>query len=846
MLFLKSWLEDYIDLQSLNDADLADIITRQSSEVDEILSISDWFEGKVLVGRIESIKDHPNADKLKILSVKVGCTEDSTSGEKTESWPSSTIQILTAAPNPRLGMYLPVATIGCKLPHFTIQERKIRGELSQGMGLGKSELLLEDGTSWGLWDLEQDFPNRNWSDLVGKSICQVLPDLFPTETVFDIKVLPDKIGAIGSHLGMALEIATCLKDTSRLKSIAKLLVNPEQAKATLWAKLSTLPTSQIEAKFEDPDGFANSFMLLDVVADLSKFPAKITKRLWLSGRHLVGGLTDVSNYLLADLGQPNHFFSRSKVLTLGQNKINWKIAQTQTETKFEGLGQLKQTTLPAGLETLQTESGRIIHIPGISGGAETKTEPEEEQILVEIANFNHDQIARNSFAINYRSEGSKVWIGGVQTALTWVCLYRLINLSLIKSVSLIFSYSSGNPIFNQFSELKPYFDQTLAQKPIKFNLSRLASKLDSRGLSFWSEKILDAVQQLGRVELDVQSEHKVDYLFYPNPFYNWVKIEEDLLTQVLRSVGFETLMAENLPYSDLLYHDKTHNILQNLKKLVTEFGYVELITRPFVGADDLLQFPTQQALTLLNPYNSLKPYLRPSLIPSLLQATDQNLKQGQKNLRMVEFGQIYFTDQTKTIQKKQMMTCVSLGDDPYDLTSLLHDLARKSTAEITFAEFQEDNLGQKLSFQLHQKEKVLARGELYHINNKTKRAYDLPLNKKVWILDLDITHFDVLINFYGQYTDESEYPTIKRSYSLQTEINLLWSNVESTLQKVQIDGVYTFVQPLERLTKDDFHILNFKVEFVSYHRTLQSEEISQWEQEFLRNLQSYGPVEFRV
>ena len=183
MLFLKSWLEDYINLSGFSNAELADIITRKSSEVEEIAEIAERFEGKIVVGKIQSLRKHPEADKLNIFDVNVG--------EK------GIIQIVSAATNARDGLIVPVALDGTKLAGITIQAKKLRGFESQGMCCGKSEMLLETKHSSGLWELNSFLEDEAF---LGWSICEALPEFFPTEYVLDIKVLPDKIGVIGNHL----------------------------------------------------------------------------------------------------------------------------------------------------------------------------------------------------------------------------------------------------------------------------------------------------------------------------------------------------------------------------------------------------------------------------------------------------------------------------------------------------------------------------------------------------------------------------------------------------------------------------------------------------------------------
>ena len=210
MLFLKSWLLDYIDLKDINNQKLADILSSKSGEVEEVIEINDYFKNLAVIGKITNLRKHPSADRLNIFDVFLG---------------NQSVQIISAAPNVYEGMICPVALVGCRLAGMTISERQMRGESSFGMCLGKSELMLETGMSEGLWDLSKDIENSE--NCLGKSVCEVFPNLFPGETVFDIKYLADRYSSCSNYLGLAIEIAFCLNEVERLTDKAKQVLDFE-------------------------------------------------------------------------------------------------------------------------------------------------------------------------------------------------------------------------------------------------------------------------------------------------------------------------------------------------------------------------------------------------------------------------------------------------------------------------------------------------------------------------------------------------------------------------------------------------------------------------------------------
>ena len=292
MLFLKSWLSEYINLSKFSDQDLATLITNKSSEVDEIIPVSDPFNSGVLIGQIQNVRPHESADKLQIFEVNFN-----------DIIPAATI--VSAASNVQSGLIVPVAVIGTVLPYLKITPRKLRGIESSGMCCGKSELLLEEGYSDGLWEL-----NCEVSEL-GKSIARVYPELFQADLILDIKVLPNRIARIGSHLGMALEIATIAEDYNLLTPLARKLLDPKY----IEAEFKAIPIdTDYEFTLEDELDYAREFELYSLKLDADyTMPCKLARRMFLLKKNLTGTIADLSNYLMYDVGQPSHIFDAQKI-----------------------------------------------------------------------------------------------------------------------------------------------------------------------------------------------------------------------------------------------------------------------------------------------------------------------------------------------------------------------------------------------------------------------------------------------------------------------------------------------------------------------------------------------------
>jgi len=829
MLFLKSWLEDYINLSEFKPSALAEIITRKSSEVEEVKEVSERFEGKVLVGKIQSLRKHPEADKLNIFDVNLG--------EK------GMIQIVSAATNARDGLMVPVALDGAKLAEMTIQSKKLRGFESQGMCCGKSELLLETEYSSGLWELNAELGDDTF---LGWSICEALPEYFPVEYVMDIKVLPDKIGVIGNHLGMALEIATVLERKDLLTNLTKSLTNKEEvfnSIQTISDKLQKQNQSNFPLVFKDETNYTNSLNIFQFKIEKPfRLDYILQQRMNLIGKNLVGGLVDLSNYILFDVGQPNHFFSEAKLTGLLKDMPPvWSIQKLELEQKFDGLGQLKSTNLPSNLVVLK-QNNETLHIPGISGGESTKVEAYDTEFFVEIASFNPEEVGRNSFALSYRSDGSKIWAGGVNPSRILLSIIRLFSLleNSISNSNLVLSWITKIGALNNLNVLAEQIID-LENNNINLDLDYIIERMDGRDKNYWLEIVSQKLSIIGDYE---------NCVLKLNIFYNRIRTQEDVLAEIIRLIQFENLEPQQLEFTTKSTPISDFNKKQLWKKNIVNFGFYETITRPFLSENELLLSLTKSPkkedaekenaetpFQVLNPYSSLQPFFRDSLLPSLLISTAKNIKRGEKDINLFEAGQVY-TLKNKEKQEKFEIWGISVSNDPIRITSLIQALSQSLDKKLEYKTLssQWDEIGSGVEYNMinptfgsqETDQKIV----LLEINKKIKKQFALPLTKTIWAFRISFQNEIPLLNQYPKYIEESEYPGITRSYSLAVPNNLEWQEIAKIIKNNLPETGRLQLIPVERLIDLDSNLvaLNFQANLQSYEKTLEGQAVDEWEQ----------------
>lgn len=814
MLYLRSWLEDYIDLVEISDQKLSDLISLKSGEVEDFSVIKDWFGGKVLVGKIENCRKHPNADKLNIFDVNIGN--------------KGKVQIVSAAPNVREGLLVPVALVGCRLAYMTLSERKMRGESSFGMCLGKSELMLETKFSSGLWELEGEFKNFNREVVLGQSICEAFPEYFPTQTVFEIKYLQDKIASLGCHLGLSLEIAKFLENPNLLKPKAQRILNTD----SFWQDFQTQAlkienTTLPKANFKDDQNYTNFFSLFNLELE-SEFnlPHQIQQRMFFTQKNLTDSIADLSNYLLFDVGQPSHFF----ITKTEDFDWNWKIEKLEKEVEFAGLGNLKKAILPKNTQAL-VNSQNLLWLPNISGSGDLAVTKLDQKIYIELANFMKEEVARNSFKLNYRSDTTRFANGGIslQASLVWLLTF----LEILTQNQIKFKLTNFlkwlNPAHELFKSLASNANFLEFAKVILNNGSVSGIEIDLGTLA-------------ARVESDLKPNQLEKYLhllgnwdgkiLYPERFYGCLDSFEEVVFEVAKLFGLENIQHQYLHFTTEQNKSQSFEAFWNLKEIFSQNGFQEIITRPLVNPKYLISNFTKEkdtALTAISTQRQDENRLRDGLLTSLLKSAFENFIRGEKNINLFELDKIYSFD--NNLQEKLVLEAISLNENPYLLTYLIQILATKMGVKIEFEKY-ESVLGKGYLYKLGKTEI-----KLLELTNKLKKEYQIPHTKKTWWLRVDLTNWNQKINPYDLFKDQTDYPILSRSYSVIVSKEFFWTQIDKLVSSKKPHQIEVCLEPKERFENSTTtDILNFDVRFSSYFRNITNQEIENFEEDLFANL----------
>ena len=377
MKVLKSWLNDWVDIDKINGDELSLALESLGFEIESRIDIKPNYKN-IVVGKVLEIYPHPNADKVRVTKVDTG---------------NNVFEIVCGAFNFDVGAVVPVALPKSEIKDsFLIDKRDIRGVESNGMICSATELDLWEDNS-GILLLDEDVkPGTDFSTIYPQN-----------DIVWEIGVTPNR-GDCMSHLGVARELSHYFKKP--------LLDNSSQLNPSIESILS-LSSGTIKE--------CNTYAGIEIenikIKD-SNFNTKY--RLSQVGTRIINNVVDYTNYVLYDIGQPLHAFDRDKLF--GKISVRYAKQDEMLLTLDNQNRQLSKNDL------IITADDKPIALAGVMGGLETEVTQETNNLLIESAYFDKVSIMNTSRKLNLISDASIRFERGIDHQFQLLGLNRFINI----------------------------------------------------------------------------------------------------------------------------------------------------------------------------------------------------------------------------------------------------------------------------------------------------------------------------------------------------------------------------------------------------------------------------------
>ena len=585
MQFPESWLREFCN-PPLTTEQLAETLTMAGLEVEALKTVAPLFS-KIVVGEIKSAAKHPNADKLQVCEVDVG--------------QGPLLNIVCGAPNARAGIKVPCAMVGAELPPggdgkpFLIKVGQLRGVESQGMLCSARELKISEDHG-GLLELAHDAP-------LGQDIRQ---HLMLDDTLFTLKLTPN--------------LAHCLSVYGVAREVAALTGAP--LKAQVFPAVAVNDTTRLPVKISAPDLCGRfSGRVIKNVNTKAATPQWMVDRLARCGQRSVTALVDISNYVMFELGRPSHIFDLEKIhggldVRWGRTGETLKLLNGNTVTVDEKVGVIADET--------QVES-----LAGIMGGDATAVSDDTKHVYVEAAFWWPKAIAGRSRRYNFSTDAGHRFERGVDPGQT---------VEHIERVTQLIIDICGTPD----TSCGP-MDDVQVNMPVAAPVTlRVARAVKVIGMPLSQAQCLGALQRLGLPVVEGDG-----ILTVTPPSYRFdLQIEEDLIEEVVRMVGYNKLPATPplAPITAKLRREAERSPFA-VRRALASLGYQETINFSFVEErweHELAGNPNP--IKLLNPIASQMSVMRSSLIGSLLQVLKFNLDRKAPRVNVFELGRVFLRD----------------------------------------------------------------------------------------------------------------------------------------------------------------------------------------------------------
>lgn len=603
-----NWLREFVNIpKDVNTQKLATLFTIRTAEVEGAENQAAEYHN-IVVGQIQELHAHPNADKLRITKTSVG---------------KETLQIVCGGTNLYEGQYVAVAMIGAKVKWHgegelvAIQETKIRGVESFGMICAGEEIGVDqtpgEGGERPILDLSPLNPK------VGINLAELL-EKDDTILTVDNKSLTHRPDLWG-HYGIAREVAAITDE--KLKPLKTAVKFPSKGESY-----------SVEVK--DPDLCPRYIGIQIDGIKIEPSPMWMQKRLHAVGYRPINNIVDVTNYVMAELGQPLHAFDVKKLdkgIVVRRAKENEKI------TTLDGV----ERKLSKDMLVIADDK-KAVAIAGVMGGNNSEVDDATTKILLEAATFHPSSIRKTSVKLGLRTEAVQRFEKSLDPNFAETAANR--------ACELILQICPSATIAAPKTDIRNFNEKTIA---VQVNLSKVFSKI---GVEIPVKKVIDILEKL-EFKAEELPENRLKVKVPSFRATKDISIEDDLVEEIARMYGYENIQPL-LPELPIKLPMQNH---ERIKKhyarqiLAYGLGFNEVYNYSFYSLNDIHKnlLPEELHIKVQNCLSEDQSHLRISLMPNLLKNVAENLKHTD-NFRIFEIGRTY-EDLQEYFPKEEKKIC---------------------------------------------------------------------------------------------------------------------------------------------------------------------------------------------
>ena len=800
-----SWIKAYVPELSCTDQEYCDAMTMSGTKVESFEALDKNLE-KIVVGQIEKIEKHPDADKLIVCQVNVG---------------TETVQIVTGAPNVKEGDKVPVVLDGGKvagghdggpLPEdgITIKAGKLRGVPSCGMmcsieELGSSREMYPEAPENGIYIFDEDA-------VVGTDAIDALG---LRDTVFEYEITNNRIDCF-SILGIAREAAV----TFRKPFVPPVVEVHENAENV---------NDYIKVDVKDPDLCPRYCARVCTNIKIAPSPKWMQRRLAASGIRPINNLVDITNYVMEEYGQPMHAYDLDTIA--GRQII---VRRAKDGDEFQTLdGQVRKLDSEV---LMICDAEKEVGIAGIMGGENSKITDDVKTVLFEAACFNGTNIRKSAKRIGLRTDASGKFEKGLDPNNSVDAINR--------ACQLIQELGCGEGVGGIVDVCAPLKERVR----IPFEPERINALL---GTQIPEAEMLD---YFGRLEFEYDEAKKE--LIIPS-FRQDIEGFADVAEEVARFYGYDKIPT-TLPNGEattgklsfkLRIEEKARDIAEYCgfsQGMCYSFESPKVFDRLLLDKEDKLR----EAVTIANPLGEDFSIMRTISLNGILTSLGTNYNRRNKAVKLYELGNVYLPHSvpvTELPEERMQFTLGFYGDgDFYTMKGVIEEFLE--SIGMNGKKEYDPNAGKKFLHPGRQANisyggKVI--GYLGEVHPEVLDNYDI--GTKAYVAVLDMPEIIPFATFDRKYEGIAKYPAVTRDISMVVPREILVGQIEAViaqrggkiLESYSLFDIYEGSQ-----IQAGFKSVAYTLTFRAKDRTLEDADVSAAMKKILNGLQGLG-IELR-
>ena len=799
-----SWIKAYVPELDCKDQEYADAMTLTGTKVETYERLDKNLE-KIVIGQIEKIEKHPDADKLIVCQVNIG---------------SEVIQIVTGAPNVKEGDKVPVVLDGGKvagghdggpLPEdgIGIKAGKLRGVPSNGMmcsieELGSSRDMYPEAPENGIYIFPEDAQ-------VGTDAVEALG---LRDTVFEYEITSNRVDCY-SVLGVAREAAATFR---------KPFIAPKvEVKAT-----AEKAEDYISVEVNDSELCPRYCARVCTNIKIGPSPKWMQRRLAASGIRPINNLVDITNYVMEEYGQPMHAYDLE---TVAGHKII--VRRAKDGDVFQTLdGQMRN--LDSDMLMI-CDAEKEIGIAGIMGGENSKITENVKTVLFEAATFNGANIRKSAKRLGLRTDASGIFEKGLDP--------RNAQAAIDRACQLIQELGCGEVTEGMVEVCAPLHEL----RKITFDSKRINSLLGTD----ISEKEMEEIFE--RLELDLETEADDTKVLTIPSFRQDLEGIADIAEEVARFYGYDKIpmtlpsgeaTTGKLPFK-LRIEQKARDIAEYCgfsQGMCYSFESPKVFDKLLLEKDD----PLRKAITIANPLGEDFSIMRTISLNGMLTSLATNYNRRNKNVRLYELGNIYLPKAlplTELPDERMQFTLGMYGDGDFFTMKGVVEEFFESIGMKKRAVY--DPKAGKTFLHPGRQANIFYDGALVgylgEVHPEVCDNYDM--KTKAYIAVLDMPQILPFATFDRKYTGIAKYPAVSRDISMVVPRNILAGEIEAIigqrggkiLEDYRLFDIYEGSQ-----IKDGYKSLAYSITFRAKDRTLEEADVTAVMKKILNGLEGMG------